>query len=82
MEVKILVCSNCGAKISTKDLDYAFEHDGRFPEDKNSNTIHMNDCGCRYADEVHGDACHCDFIDPVKEHVKESEGEKKYEEYR
>lgn len=73
-EKEMLVCSGCGAKISKKDLEYAEKHDGRFPDDEQMNTIHMDDCGCRYPDEVHGDACHCDFVNPVKIHVEESEG--------
>ena len=58
----MLECTECGAKISEEDLKYAEEHDGRFPEDENHNTIHMDDCGCRGPTEDLGDACLCNFV--------------------
>jgi len=61
MEEKILVCKKCGAKITKEALEYAKKHGDRFPEDADYNTIHADDCGCRYADENYGDACHCEF---------------------
>lgn len=62
MEKKeMLICSECGAKILKKDLEYAEKHDGRFPEDDEHNTIHMDDCGCRGSIEDLVDACLCKF---------------------
>lgn len=62
MEKEILICSECGAKISREDLEYTEKHDGAFPYDDESNLVHIDDCGCRYSDEDHCDACHCNFI--------------------
>ena len=58
----MLECTKCGASISEEDLKYAEEHDGRFPEDENCNTFHMDDCGCRGQTEDLGDACMCNFV--------------------
>lgn len=59
---EILVCEECGAKISKKDLEYTENHHGAFPDDENMNTVHIDDCGCRYGDENYSDACHCKFV--------------------
>ena len=61
MKEEILVCKECKAEITKKDLEYTEKHDGRFPDDDEGNMIHMDDCGCRYSDEDCADACHCEF---------------------
>jgi hypothetical protein len=57
MEEEILVCSECGAKIKKKHLEYANKNE-QFPHDCD----HLEECGCIIESLNYDGECNCKFV--------------------